>query len=451
MNTFPHASWFEPWITQTARGGPAWASESVDSASVDVVLSSRVRLARNLRSFMFMPRTTVSDRQQVRDLLTGALSTQQAVDALGSMMHFVSISALPIIDRVLLVERYLTSKEHVRISNSPTAGQGTAMKGSPQASSTSANASPAVQVTSSVAGGGAGTASSQTPSGDVPARVPLDSSVALGMTLPDHRTCVMINEEDHLRLQVMRPGLALTEAWQQASAIDDAVEASVDYAYSPTFGYLTTCPTNVGTAVRFSVMLHLPALRLTGEIDKVRNAANDMGLALRGMHGENTHATGDLHQLSNQVTLGKSEEALLDELTLEILPTVVRYERLARESLAQRRTRFFEDLVWRAFGVLTHARLLTPEEAIENLSLVRLGAIMRVLPQHFVRKADCLMMHIQQAHLQKLHSSSLSEAGNTHASAELNQNQRREVRARMCRLALGGLATGNDGALIQPE
>jgi protein arginine kinase len=143
---------------------------------------------------------------------------------------------------------------------------------------------------------------------------------AVAVSLRDERTSIMINEEDHLRLQVISCGLGLAPVLAEVNSVDDALEAGLDFAFSPRFGYLTACPTNVGTGIRLSVMLHLPALRLTGDIEKVKRAATDMSLAVRGFYGEGSEAAGDLYQISNQTTLGKSEQMLLQELEQQILP-----------------------------------------------------------------------------------------------------------------------------------
>ena len=250
----------------------------------------------------------------------------------------------------------------------------------------------------------------------------------MAFTLPDESLSIMVNEEDHLRLQVLRPGLALTEAWKQADAADDALEATLGYAYSSRLGYLTACPTNVGCAVRMSVMLHLPALRLTGDVEKVRRATRDMALAVRGFYGENSEAAGDLFQISNQTTLGKSEAVLLRDLEREILPEVIAYELTSRKLLLEKRRRFVDDQVCRALGLLRSARLLTPEEALSQLSLVRLGVLTGLIGGVEEQAVTQLFLLTQPAHLQRA------------IGRELNQQGRREARADLCRAALAGAA-----------
>src|SRR5439155_16783426 len=178
---------------------------------------------------------------------------------------------------------------------------------------------------------------------------------------------IMVNEEDHLRLQVLRSGFSLDEAWQDIDRLDDALENKLTYAFHPQFGYLTACPTNVGTGMRASVMLHLPALGLTKQIDKVFRALQKINLAVRGLHGEGSRAFGDLYQISNQVTLGKSEPKVLNEVR-EVIQTILQYERQARQALVRERKQAEQDRVARAIGTLGSATMITSEETMELLS-----------------------------------------------------------------------------------
>lgn len=342
----------------------------------DVLLSSRVRLARNLAGRLFATKATRRDRQQTLDvcrdcLMQGGLSPQ---------MIWVDLHSSSPLDRALLVERHLISKNHSK---------------------------------------GKGTNPNEDPRG-------------VAISVPDERLAIMINEEDHLRIQAIRSGLALSQAWKDIDSVDDKIEAKLDYAFSSRFGYLTACPTNVGTGVRMSAMLHLPALRLTGELEKVKRAAQDMSLAVRGFYGEGSEAVGDLFQISNQTTLGKGEAQVLQELEADILPKVVEYERLARRELLAKRRAGLEDQVWRAWGALAHARLMNTDEAMQALSLVRLGVTMGLLrvsgsnQQDFpdVRTVNQLMLLVQPAHLQRA------------LGRELDQEQRRVARASLLRARL---------------
>src|SRR5207245_2746966 len=189
---------------------------------------------------------------------------------------------------------------------------------------------------------------------------------------PAKTVSLMVNEEDHLRLQVMRSGFALDDASQDSDKVDDLLEQRVSYAFSEEFGYLTACPTNVGTGMRSSVMLHLPALVLTKQIEKVFRALQKINLAVRGLYGEGSRASGDFYQISNQVTLGKSETTILQEIR-EVIPQIITYEREARKTLARDSRDALHDRVSRAFGTLKSATMMTSEETMDLLSSVRLG------------------------------------------------------------------------------
>jgi protein arginine kinase len=209
-------------------------------------------------------------------------------------------------------------------------------------------------------------------------------------------------EEDHLRIQVLRSGLQLDEAWEQINVIDDRLEDALEFAFHPRLGYLTACPTNLGTGIRVSVMLHLPALKLTGEIEKVFRAAKDLKLAVRGLYGEGTEATGDFYQISNQTTLGKLEEDIIADFKHTIIPRIVEYEHLARRALLNDRTAALDDKVFRALGVLRSARLLASEEVLFLLSHLRLGVNLNRIKGVSIDTINELFLNTQQAHLQKL-------------------------------------------------
>ena len=341
----------------------------------DVLLSSRVRLARNLAGRLFATKATRRDRQETLDVCREWLMRAE----LASKMIWVDLHGSSPLDRALLVERHLISKNHSK-------GQGTNPNEDPR---------------------------------------------GVAISVPDERLSIMINEEDHLRIQAIRSGLSLSQAWADIDSVDDKIESKLDYAFSPRFGYLTACPTNVGTGVRMSAMLHLPALRLTGELEKVKRAAQDMSLAVRGFYGEGSEAVGDLFQISNQTTLGKSEQQILQDLEGDILPKVVEYERLARRELLAKRRVGLEDQVWRAWGALSNARLMNTDEAMQALSLVRLGATMGLLrgasgtqDSPDPRTINQLMLLVQPAHLQRA------------VGRELDQEQRRVARASLLRSRL---------------
>jgi protein arginine kinase len=341
--------------------------------SSDVVISSRVRLARNIAGFPFTPQASRVDRSQILEACKHRI-LNMTTNAPAKFM-WIDLHQVGREERNLLVERQLMSRQHAR-------GKLTTGKGG------------------------------------------LDEPRSVAVLIPDERVSIMVNEEDHIRLQTIRSGLSLGSCLAEANEYDDLIEAGLDYAYHPRFGYLTACPTNVGTGLRLSVMLHLPGLSLTGELDKVRRAASDMGLAVRGFYGEGSESPGEFYQLSNQTTLGKSDEMLLREMEGEIIPRVVGYERHARKNLLNNRRDLLEDQIWRALGTLRHARLMKVEEAMELLSLVRLGVLTGVVEGVSLEQIHSLLLSSQPTHLQR----SLDTV--------LTQQQRRVARAQLIRTQL---------------
>ncbi len=337
----------------------------------DVVMSSRVRLARNLAGIPFVNRAQRPQRAKVMEACRGQLERVP----IGSSVSWHDLHRTPAMERTLLVERHLISQQHAKGKQSTGTGG-------------------------------------------------VEEPRAVAVTFPDERVSVMVNEEDHLRIQAIRSGLDLAAALGVADGVDDALESGLDFAFSPRFGYLCACPTNVGTGLRLSVMLHLPGLRLMGNIDKVKRAAADMSLAVRGFYGEGSEAAGDFYQISNQTTLGKAEKVLLHELEQEILPRVIEYERAARRTLLTRRKHDFEDAVHRALGMLCHARLMTTEESMQHLSLVRVGVVTGLIGHVTHQTVNHLMLLTQPGHLQLL------------AGRELTQDERRVVRAETMRARL---------------
>jgi len=327
----------------------------------DVVLSSRVRVARNIAGLPFVNRASASQCQDTLTLARPVLLN----NGLAEGMIWVDLTQATLRDRKLLFERHLISKhladaEHRR-------------------------------------------------------------AVAIS---GDETLSVMVNEEDHLRMQVLAPGMQLAAVYERLNAVDDAIESRLDYAFSPRFGYLTACPTNVGTGIRFSVMMHLPALKMTNEVERVRRAAKDLHLAVRGYYGEGSESAGDFYQISNQVTLGKSEAELLEEFESIIVPRIIEYEHQARRMLLERNCTMLDDRVHRAIGALRSARLLVAEEAMKLLSRVRLGAHMERLKGIDLAAVNELFLQVQPAHLK------------LHAKAELEPEEMREVRAELVRKRL---------------
>jgi protein arginine kinase len=329
----------------------------------DVVISSRVRLARNLAGMPFLARCNDTQKQEILDRLKGEI-LQAGV---ASKVFCVDVDAASDLDRALLVERHLISQPLARA--------------------------------------------------DHPRGVAISE---------DETAAIMVNEEDHLRLQVLRSALQLNEAFEEINRIDDLLEQRVDFAFSSRFGYLTACPTNVGTGLRVSVMLHLPALKLSGEIDRAFRAARDMRLAIRGLYGEGTEAMGDFFQVSNQVTLGRSEQQIVDDFVNDIVPHFLQYERRAREQLLKNNRTEIDDKVFRAVAVLRAARRISSEETLYLLSLARLGVNLERVRDIELKTLNELFLLTQPAHLQKIH-------GRT-----LDAPRRAEVRAEFIRRRLGG-------------
>lgn len=305
----------------------------------EIVISSRIRLARNIAGFPFLSKCSRAQRTQLEKRTRETILDAQ----LAPQTLYVDLDAAPEVDRQLLVERHLISKPHA-------AAEG-----------------------------------------------------ARGVAVGENETIsIMVNEEDHLRVQVLRSGLQLEEAWEQINGIDDKLESKLDFSFHPRFGYLTACPTNVGTGIRVSVMLHLPALKLTGEIEKVFRAAKDMRLAVRGLYGEGTEATGDFYQISNQTTLGKTEDEIISDFKHLVIPKIIDYEHHARRTLVNDRTVALDDKVSRALGILRSARLMASEETLFLLSHLRMGINLGRIKDIDLRTINELFLLTQPAHLQKL-------------------------------------------------
>ncbi len=215
----------------------------------------------------------------------------------------------------------------------------------------------------------------------------------------DEDVCVMINEEDHIRIQVMKPGLKLEETLQEAEKFDNEIASKVEYAYSDIYGYLTACPTNVGTGLRASVMLHLPALRLTGRIRKILDVMNKLNINIRGVYGEGTEATGDMYQVSNKVSLGTTNKEIIDNVKT-VAMKLIEEERKAREFLKTRGVDF-EDRVYRNYGILANAKKLSYNECAELVSMVKLGVDMGIIKEINSDKINRINIIAKPATLQK--------------------------------------------------
>jgi len=217
----------------------------------------------------------------------------------------------------------------------------------------------------------------------------------------DQAVSVMINEEDHLRIQVIQSGYRFRKTWGVADRIDTALENSVDYAFSPKLGYLTACPTNVGTGLRASAMMHLPALVISSQMEKVVRAVNQLGLAVRGLFGEGSDASGSIFQISNQTTLGESEEEIVKRLS-SVLRTVIEQEMNARERILEKDANKLYDKIGRAYGILQNCHLLASNECMNLLSLARFGVDLELFPEQARDLADRLFIECQPGHIQYL-------------------------------------------------
>lgn len=215
----------------------------------------------------------------------------------------------------------------------------------------------------------------------------------------DQSCAVMINEEDHLRIQVIKGGFHFRRTWNAVNAVDSALEDSLDFAFSPTLGYLTACPTNVGTGMRASAMMHLPALVIAGQMEKVVRAVNQLGIAVRGLFGEGSDATGSIFQISNQTTLGESEDEIVKRLTA-VLNTVIEQENNVRERLLENEPARIYDKIGRAYGLLRNSYVLNSSESMNMLSLVRLGVDLQMFPADIRGTVDRLFIECQPGHVQ---------------------------------------------------
>jgi protein arginine kinase len=308
-----------------------------DGPHHQIVISSRVRLARNLRNRAFPGWAKKAERLQILE------EVKPSVDTLPEMQDAFSeyMQELTALDKQVLVERHLISREQA-----------------------AKNAGSAVVINKK-------------------------------QTLS-----IMINEEDHLRMQSLRSGLQLKNVFKVLDKVDSALEQRLDFAFHPKLGYLTACPTNVGTGMRASAMVHLPALVLSDQINQIIQAVNKIGLAVRGLYGEGTEAMGNLFQVSNQTTLGEKEDEIITRLN-QVIEKIIEHEVNARQLMLQKRLGTLLDQVGRAYGVLTHAWSMASKEALNLLSFMKLGVDLGFFPDSHRPVIDELFMETQPAHLQK--------------------------------------------------
>lgn len=309
-----------------------------DGKDSDVVVSSRVRIARNIAGKKFV--STASD-EELKDVLMTIKNSN-----IDSDLHFINLSDLDELMKNSLVEKRVISRDLLEMKET-------------------------------------------------------------GILLNDTEDIsIMINEEDHLRIQVMKPGFNLDEALSDAIKVDEKISSKINYAYNDKYGFLTACPTNLGTGLRASVMLHLPALRLTGKIEKVLEVVNKVNLNVRGVYGEGTEAIGDLYQVSNKISLGVTEEEIVENVKL-IVQKLIEQERKAREYL-KNQGETFEDKISRTYGNLVYARKMTYSECAKIISIVRLGISMGIITEIDNKKLNKISILTKPATLQKYLKKELS-------------------------------------------
>ena len=331
-------------------------------ANANIIMSSRIRLARNIDSLPFPSRAR---KKELQDILTMAETAMHEIPYFKDSI-FLHINELDNVDKQFLVERHLMSQEH---SSNPE-GKGLVVS-------------------------------------------------------KEEVLSVMINEEDHLRIQVMQSGFNLDETWKIATTIDDSLSEKLNFGYSVQWGYLTACPTNTGTAMRGSVMLHLPALVMTKQINKVLAAISKLSFASRGFYGEGTQASGNFYQISNQVALGQSEEDVLQNIN-GLIRQVIEQEEQARQALLLQNRTMLEDKIFRSYGLLSHSFVMSSQETVELLSMVRLGVDLGIITNVDRKAINDLFIMIQPAHLQKIEGKKLSAA------------ERDKKRASLIRQKIGG-------------
>jgi len=322
----------------------------------DIVISSRIRLARNIEGFRFVEWANDGIKKEIVQIAKKAiLSTNYMKNSL-----YVEMNKIGPIDRQFLIERHLISREHA-----------------------------------------------------------IDAEYKTVFIGDREIISIMVNEEDHLRLQVIQSGFVLDDAWSIMEGLEKELEKQLKFDFSDEWGYLTACPTNAGTGLRASVMMHLPAIVNTGQINRLIHAVSKLGLTVRGFFGEGTEAVGNFFQISNQVTLGQREDEIIDNLK-RVIKQIISQERSSREFLKARKKDIIEDRIFRAYATLESAHIITSKETINLLSLVRLGMSTGLIKKNLdLQKLNDLLMLIQPAHLQKLEGAQLSPSDRDIKRAEL--------------------------------
>lgn len=361
-------------ISDLLRYSSEWIK--CDVGNNRIVVTSRVRLARNLRLHPFPGWAKKQEREAVYDVICPAVaSLPEMKDAIlkESMDHFSPL------EKQVLVEQHLISKEHAAKNSGS------------------------------------------------------------GLILNKPRTLsIMVNEEDHIRLQAIKSGLQLKAVWKMADKVDTELDEKLDFAFSTQTGYLTACPTNVGTGMRASVMMHLPGLVLSEQVGQIIKAVNKIGLAVRGLYGEGTEALGNLFQVSNQMTLGEAEGEIIEKLH-KVINNIIDHEENARQKLLEDKSRMVADQVGRAYGIMMNAYSVSSKEALNLLSILRLGVDLEMLPGDCRHLIDELFIRTQPAHLQKDHE------------RKLTMEERDSMRADLLREKIKGMAIPASYEILKKE
>jgi protein arginine kinase len=333
-----------------------WLDGTGDDA--EIVLSTRVRLARNIENRRF------TQNASAEELATVLEQTREAGGQTGAFKngHYFPMGSVPTLDRQFLAERHLVSREFLFSS----------------------------------------------------------SNRGLMVTGPQD-VCLMINEEDHLRIQAFHSGFSLGGTFDLATQLDSELSGQLGFAFNERFGYLTACPTNLGTGLRASVLVHLPGLVHSKEIHKLLDSLRQLNHSIRGLYGEGTEVMGNFFQLSNSVTLGTAETAIVGNLR-EMVSKIIGFERKARDMLFRKARSLLEDKVWRAYGLLRHARSVSTKEALSLISAVRLGVGAGLITNLPIRTLNELLVYIQPAHLQMLENRSMDPQERDIARADFIRN-----------------------------
>lgn len=330
----------------------------------DIIISSRIRLARNFEEFPFPIALTAEKSKEIINKVSDSIIEGNTI--LKNDFEFIGMNEISNSDKQVLIEKHLIS----------------------------------------------------------PALIEKPDKSAV-MINTDQSVSIMINEEDHIRIQCLFPGFQLKEAWDLANKIDDVIEENAKYAFDENIGYLTSCPTNVGTGIRASVMVHLPALTITGYMNRIFQAVNQIGFTVRGLYGEGSESEGNIFQISNQVTLGRTEKEIIQTL-IEVTKQITNKENDARATLFSNNRIKLEDKICRSYGILTNARIMNSKDALKFISNVRLGIDLGIIEDIDVKTINTLMVDIQPGILQKIQGKTL------------NTNERDIERANLIRERLKG-------------